>query len=102
MWIRKVGTNRIADCLLSEGGKAKPHLTNDQRSYIRGRRFNRTKKAASGRSDRNFGDAQVAPLNTAKALAEQHGVSERTIKSDGKKADRLSAVFLWLLMIIFA
>ena len=62
------------------------NLTPDQRSIMRGRRYNRTKKAAGGRSGRTFGDAEVALPNTAAALAKAHGVCERTIKSDGKRA----------------
>ena len=65
------------------------NLTPDQRSIIRGRRYNRTKKAQGGRSDRKFGGAEVALPNTAATIAAQHGVSERTIKSDGKRAEAI-------------
>ena len=68
------------------------NLTPDQRSIIRGRRYNRTKKAqgGTGANQHKSRGAEVAPLpNTAKALADQHGVSERTIKSDGKRAEAI-------------
>jgi len=70
------------------------NLTPDQRSIIRGRRYNRTKKAAHSRPANTGGakspTAEVAvQVNTAKALADQHGVSERTIRSDGKRADAI-------------
>lgn len=66
------------------------NLTADQRSNLRGRRYNRTKKAAhdGGKGKARVG-AEVAPTNTAATLAKQHGVSERTIKSDGKKAEAI-------------
>jgi len=66
-------------------------LARDQASELRGRRYNRTKRQVSnpngigGKSGKSIG-AEVAPINTAKALAEQHGVSERTIKSDGRRS----------------
>lgn len=75
------------------------NLTPDQRSIIRGRHYNRTKMAVSnpggigGKSGKLI-DAEVAPINTAAALAAQHGVSERTIKSDGKKAEAIDKLAL--------
>jgi hypothetical protein len=65
----------------------------DQRSIIRGRRYNRTKKPKGG----DYGNqhkslsAEVAQsqVNTAKALADQHGVTERTIRNDGKRAEAI-------------
>jgi N6-adenosine-specific RNA methylase IME4 len=69
------------------------NLTNDQRSYLRGRRYNRTKKDAhdGGRGKTRSGEVaeEVAATNTAESIAKQHGVSERTIRSDGKKAEAL-------------
>lgn len=75
------------------------NLTPDQRSIIRGRRYNRTKKAAHSRPANTGGakspSAEVAlQVNTAKALADQHGVSERTIKSDGKRAEAIDKLAL--------
>ena len=67
------------------------NLTRDQASELRGRRYNRTKRTMAEAGAMRVANAEVAqaPINTAKALAEQHGVSERTIKSDGKKAEAL-------------
>ena len=50
---------------------------------LRGRIYNRTKKAV-GRPENN-GD-KSAPLKTAESLANNYGVSERTIKNDGQFA----------------
>ena len=44
-----------------------------------GRRHNREKKAVSGRTDRTFGDANLAPLKTAKKLADEYNIGERTV-----------------------
>jgi N6-adenosine-specific RNA methylase IME4 len=73
------------------------NLTNDQRSILRGRRYNRTKvtKADAG-AMKGKANAEVAqaPINTAATIAKQHGVSERTIKSDGKKAEAIEKLAL--------
>ena len=68
------------------------NLTPDQRSIMRGRRYNRTKKSmADAGAMKGKANAEVAqaPINTAAAIAKQHGVSERTIKSDGKRAEAI-------------
>ena len=67
------------------------NLTTDQRSDLRGRRYNLTKKAAHGREGRTFSELQsdTPKTDTATALAEQHGVSRATIIRDGKKAEAL-------------
>ena len=66
------------------------NLTPDQRSILRGRRYNRTKKTAAeagaigGASSGQ--DVHRSP-KTAETLAAQHGVTERTIRRDGKRAE---------------
>ena len=79
------------------------NLTPDQMSFIRGRRNNRLKKSPTGRADRDFSDCQnVSPKpSTAKSLADQYGVSERTILRDGADAalldtdPELAAAVIW-------
>lgn len=62
------------------------NLTPDQASLLRGRRYNRAKKtpaesgAIGGASD---GQNVQRSQPTAERLAEQHGVTERTIRRDG-------------------
>mgnify|MGYP001153489250 CR=1 FL=1 len=67
------------------------NLTPDQASILRGRRYNRKKKASSGRADRVFSESQsdTPKTDTAALLAKQHGVSRATIIRDGKKAEAL-------------
>jgi hypothetical protein len=67
------------------------NLTNDQRSYLRGRRYNRTKKSKGGDyGNQHTPKSQSDTLpDTATALAEQHGVSRATVIRDGKKAEAL-------------
>ena len=61
------------------------NLTNDQRSILRGRRYNRTKKTAhDGGKGKPRVVATSSTTTTAETIAKQHGVSERTIRSDGK------------------
>ncbi len=65
------------------------NLTPDQRSILRGRRYNRTKKATGGRADRQLGVDKVTAPKTAESLAKEHHVSEKTIRRDGKRAEAL-------------
>ena len=66
------------------------NLTPDQRSLLRGRRYNRTKKTkAEAGAKGGKASAEVALASTAATIAKQHGVSERTIKSDGKRAEAI-------------
>jgi hypothetical protein len=74
------------------------NLTPDQMSLLRGRRYNRQKKAASfekgerwggnpGGKANSVGDHFDPPQKTADSLARQHGVSSPTIRRDGKYAE---------------
>lgn len=70
------------------------NLTPDQSSIIRGRRYNRTKKAQGGQSgNKNAAENEVDKVSTsfptAETLADQYGVSERTIRRDGKRAEAI-------------
>lgn len=58
----------------------------DQRSIIRGRRYNRLKRQGA-RTDLTSG--QTGQKLTAEILAEKHGVSEKTIRRDGKRAEAI-------------
>jgi phage N-6-adenine-methyltransferase len=64
------------------------NLTPDQASLLRGRRYNRTKKAQNdgGRGTPKGTVDQTEPRFTAERLAAQHGVSAPTIKRDGQFA----------------
>jgi len=72
--------------------RGRRNLTPDQRSILRGRRYNRTKRKAED----NLKRGTVAPSgqsvrseNTAETLAAQYGVTERTIRrhlTDDQKA----------------
>lgn len=68
------------------------NLHPDQMSLLRGRRYNRTKKAHGG--DRKSKDQNDPLANTAQALAAQHGVGEATIKRDGKFAEAVEVLGL--------
>lgn len=57
------------------------NLTPDAFKLLLGRRYNRVKKAAHGRADRDFSGDQIdPPKSTATKLAAEHGVSEATVK----------------------
>lgn len=74
---------------MDENQLGRRNLTNDQRSILRGRVLNRTKKAQGGnRGNQHTPKGQSVPLpDTSETLAAKHGVSEKTIRRDGKKAD---------------
>ena len=58
----------------------------EQRSIMRGRRYNRTKKAHGGEREAS---GQSVHLKTAETLAKEHGVNEKTIRRDGKRAEAI-------------
>jgi len=63
------------------GGKMeRRNLTPDAFKLLLGRRYNRTKKPAHGRTGRDFSGNQFEPPKTAESLAKQHGVSPATVK----------------------
>ena len=64
------------------------NLTPDQMSLLRGRRYNRAKKAQGGTGANQYKqkDQNDTSANTAKRLAKEHGASPATIKRDGKIA----------------
>jgi N6-adenosine-specific RNA methylase IME4 len=66
------------------------NLTPDQRSILRGRRYNRTKKPQGGTGANQFKQSgQSVHSATAESLAKEHHVSEKTIRRDGKRAEAL-------------
>jgi len=68
------------------------NLTPDQTSLVRGRIYNRAKKAIpnpqgiGGRSGKIVKDQNDPQQTTAERIAKEHGVSAPTIKRDGKAA----------------
>ena len=58
------------------------NLTSDQASVLRGRIYNRRKKAVGKPAGTKLG--QHEPISTAEQVAKETGVSARTIKRDGK------------------
>lgn len=66
------------------------NLAPDQYSLLRGRRYNRTKRRAEDNLKRGAvppSGQGVRSEKTAETLAKQHGVTERTIRRDGKRAE---------------
>ena len=68
------------------------NLKPDQMSYIRGRLYNRRKRTkaeagAMGGSSKSQSDTCLP--DTATAIATAHGVTERTIRRDGKRAEAI-------------
>ena len=64
------------------------NLTPDQRSIIRGRRYNRLKKAAADNLKRGTEAPKLqsdTSGDTAAAIADKHGVSRATVIRDGKR-----------------
>lgn len=67
------------------------NLRPEQMSLLRGRRYNRTKKAV-GRPE--LKPDKMSELATAERLAQQHGVNARTIERDGKFAEAVEVLGL--------
>jgi hypothetical protein len=58
-------------------------------SYIRGRLYNRMKKATHAGINQHSEVADKMSTTTAELLASKHGIDERTIRRDGKRAEAL-------------
>ena len=56
---------------------------------MRGRRYNRTKKAAHAGVSQHSEVKDKMSTTTSESLALQHGVSEKTIRRDGKRAEAI-------------
>ena len=69
------------------------NLTPEQMSLLRGRRYNRLKKAAHRPEKRDQIDP-VIPVRTSERLAKEHGVSAPTIKRDGQYAEAVDRLGL--------
>lgn len=72
------------------------NLSPEQMSLLRGRRYNRTKKAEhdGGKGKTRSGGQNVHQSTTAESLAAQHGVDEKTIRRDGKFAEAVEVLGL--------
>ena len=66
------------------------NLAPDQRSLLRGRMYNREKKRAGGRADRDLSGAQSEHPKTAEKIAERTKVSPATVRRDGKRAEAIA------------
>lgn len=62
------------------------NLSPDGASLLRGRIYNRQKKAEGGRADRELWGGQNVHPKTSEILSTQFGVDERTIRRDGQFA----------------
>ncbi len=67
------------------------NLTPDQMRLLRGRRYNRAKKAHGGTGANQYVQSgqNDHSAKTAERLASEHGVTERTIRRDGKFAEEV-------------
>jgi N6-adenosine-specific RNA methylase IME4 len=69
------------------------NLTPDQSSYFRGTLYNRRKKRhgaePGGRGNQHLVSGQTDHLPTAELLSAELGVSEKTIRRDGKRAEAI-------------
>ena len=69
------------------------NLSPEQMSLLRGRRYNRTKKAHGGQIPGTIRQNDES-ISTAERLAQQHGVSPKTIERDGQFAEAVEVLGL--------
>jgi N6-adenosine-specific RNA methylase IME4 len=69
---------------------ARRNLKPDDFTLALGRRYNRTKRQDGGHGDQKSGGQNVRP-NTAFALADEHGVNEKTVRRAGKIAEEVES-----------
>jgi len=70
------------------------NLSEDQKSYLRGKRYQSEKKKVGAQPDnqnKNKGTA-VVPLKTSESLATEYNVHPNTIKNDAKYADAVDTI----------
>jgi hypothetical protein len=67
------------------------NLTPEQKSYLRGKRYNLEKRPDEGHGDQKSGDQNDLPT-TAQRLGEEYGVGEATIKRDAAFADAVDTL----------
>ena len=67
------------------------NLTEDQKSYLRGKRYNETKRADGGHGDQKSGGHCVRPI-ASEAIASVSGVVERTVRRDAQFASALDTL----------
>jgi len=79
----KLPTLKSAEALAKEHGEVA-----DQLSWLRGRRYSRTKKDEhdGGKGGTRSGVQIAHHLKTAESLAKEHGVNESTIRRRGKES----------------
>ena len=68
----------------------KRNLTDEQKEYLRGKRYNAEKKADGKRGPQKLD--QNEPASTAQKLAKEFGVSPATVKRDAKFADAVDTI----------
>lgn len=68
------------------------NLTDEQKSYLRGKRYQAEKRTDGGHGDQKSGDHSDTPIPTAAKLAEEYGVSVPTIKRDQDFAEAVDAI----------
>lgn len=66
--------------------------TPEQISYFRGKLYEQRKKAEGGRSDRSFGVEKITTPKTAETIAEEYGVTEKTIRNDADFARAIDTI----------
>lgn len=67
------------------------NLTPEQKSYLRGKRYNQEKRQDGGHGDQKSGADNRHP-KTDEHLAEEYGVAASTIRADGEFADAVDAL----------
>jgi len=85
-YVMRQGERPVADWI-DANQLGRRNLTPDQMSLLRGRRFNRAKKHEQAPSGQF-----VRMVHTAESIAKQHGVTEKTIRRDGKFAEAVEKV----------
>lgn len=78
-------TREDAEDWIDKNQAGRRNLDPRQMSLVRGRRYNRTKKAPHRPS--NADKMSTLPERTAESLAAEHGVNEKTIRRDGEFAE---------------
>jgi len=88
----RMGSREDAENWIDENQLGRRNLTPDRASFIRGRMYNRAKKANGGRKESLPQNGEV--VSTAQTLAPRLGVSKNTLQRDGAFAEAVEKLDL--------
>ncbi len=92
--IKPIKLDTRGDCInwIIANQLGRRNLTDEQKSHLRGRRYDTEKRTDLGHGNQKSGGQNVPPIDAAKKLGKEYGVSGKTIKRDAKFAEAVDTI----------